>query len=525
MELGHGGMATLHLARLRGPETFEKLLALKVVHTHLAQDPTFQKMFLDEARIAALIHHPNVATTFDMGDAGGTHFIAMEYVHGESLTGLLRQAARTDYWIPWPFAVRIVADAAAGLHAAHELCSRSGEPLNVVHRDVSPQNILISYDGHVKVVDFGVAWATEKLVHTETGAIKGKISYLSPEQLEGVPPDRRSDIFSLGIVLFETVCQQRLFTADTDLAALFKVREARIPRPTSIRPDLPAELERFILRALDRDPGKRFQTAQEMVSYLEQLLVSHQEAISDERLSRLMEDLFAGRREKKDRLLRAVLDGEVTTRRPAAPSEESGTQSIGPAEVVSVGGVDRRRPALVAAGLAGALIAVALAVGAGYLFGGRPPARTPHQSVPTTAPPAPDATATGARPAPARPMDLAPHLVYLSVTVWPQTADVTLSFRGMKHRTTAFKAVLPRSHETVFLDVTAPGFVSQRVAIVPVTDSDLTISLVSLAGLAPHGPDAAVSARPRPRIRRRRVRRPRPRPRRAGGSPLRDLID
>jgi len=206
MEISHGGMATLYLARMSGPQSFEKLVAVKRIHDHLAKERQFVEMFFDEARIAARIEHPNVASIFDLGEMDGIFYLAMEYVHGENLKDVIRESIRQHIAIPWTIIVTIVAEAARGLHAAHELKNSEGRLLGVVHRDVSPQNIVVSYDGHVKVIDFGVAYAAERVTHTEEGSVKGKLAYMSPEQVAGEPVDRRSDIFSLGIVLHEALC-------------------------------------------------------------------------------------------------------------------------------------------------------------------------------------------------------------------------------------------------------------------------------------------------------------------------------
>jgi len=234
MQMGTGGMATLYLARIRGPKNFEKLLAIKKIHEHLLGNAEFISMFRDEARIAALIHHPNVVSTYDLGEIDGAYFIAMEYVHGQTLRDVVKAALRRKDPLDWANAVRIVSDVAKGLHAAHELRSHEGEPLGVVHRDVSPQNVLVSYDGHVKLADFGVAYAAEKMTDTGAGMLKGKVSYMSPEQASGNVIDRRSDIFSLGTVLFEAVTQQRLFKEDTEAATLQTVRVADVPLITSV---------------------------------------------------------------------------------------------------------------------------------------------------------------------------------------------------------------------------------------------------------------------------------------------------
>jgi serine/threonine protein kinase len=294
--LASGGMADLYLARLEGEEGFKRIVAIKVIHSHLSQQEQFVKMFIDEARLASRISHPNVALTLDLGRVESKHFIAMEYVDGESLSAVLRRVRP-----PLHYAARIVSDAAAGLHAAHDLCGEDGELLGVVHRDVSPQNLMISYDGAVKVVDFGVARARGSLHTTSEGELKGKFGYMSPEQFsdpQGV--DRRTDVFALGIILYETTTWRRLFKAENEAATVNRVLNGKIELPTGLIASYPEELERIVMRALDRDPDSRYQTAQELHDDLERFVLSVGESASSSTIAKMMRKVFADRiRDKK----------------------------------------------------------------------------------------------------------------------------------------------------------------------------------------------------------------------------------
>jgi serine/threonine-protein kinase len=288
--LASGGMANLYLARLGGRGGFIKDVAIKRIHEHLSENAEFIQMFVDEARIAARITHPNVVQVLELDYVDEAAFIAMEYVNGESLLELIKRAK------PRPaLAARIVAQAAAGLHAAHGLRDHSGEPLGVVHRDVSPQNILVGYEGAVKVVDFGVAKARDNIHTTTVGTVKGKLAYMSPEQVQSKPLDRRADLFALGIVLYETTTHRRLFKADTAQGTMVRVVKGEITPPSLIREDYPAELEAIVMKALERDPERRYQTAEEMQEALETYLSASEHLVLASAVGKLMRKVFPDR--------------------------------------------------------------------------------------------------------------------------------------------------------------------------------------------------------------------------------------
>ena len=258
-----GGMATLFLGRRVGPAGFARLVAIKVVHAHLASNPAFVEMFLDEARLAARIQHPNVVHTEELGEALGMYYLAMEYVRGCTLSQFLARLAEQDRTLAPEIAAHIVMRLADGLHAAHEVRDEAGHALGVVHRDVSPQNVLLSYDGQVKLIDFGVAKSAGRSTETTGGFLKGKISYMSPEQAWGRAIDRRADVYALGIVLWECLTQRRLFDAHDDDAALERVRAPHVGLPSRFAPAVSLGLDCAVLTALAVPPEARFQTAQE----------------------------------------------------------------------------------------------------------------------------------------------------------------------------------------------------------------------------------------------------------------------
>jgi len=302
LPVAQGGMARVWAARQVGTRGFQKVVAIKTIMPALAADAEFERMFLDEARIAAAVHHPNVCEIHDLGEAGNVLFLAMEWVDGVSLLTLFKARPRTP--LEDAVAVRIIADACAGLHAAHELRDEHGLPLGVVHRDVSPHNVLVSINGQVKVADFGVAKAMG-LEHAPTmaGQLKGKVAYMSPEQAIGeTTVDRRSDIFSLGAVLYEALTGHRAWAGANDVARLQNLLAGNIISPRQVRPDIPKELESILAYALAVHPGRRYQNAEQMRMALEQFLVSRNMMVSASNIANTVRQLCG--REIEDRQAR-----------------------------------------------------------------------------------------------------------------------------------------------------------------------------------------------------------------------------
>jgi serine/threonine protein kinase len=263
-EIASGGMATVHLGRVVGAAGFARAVAIKRLHPQFARDPEFVSMLIDEARLAARVLHPNVVATLDVVNEGRELFLVMEYVAGCALSTLLESVRADGERIPPPVAIAIISGVLFGLHAAHEATTEAGEPLCIVHRDVSPQNVLIGVDGVPRVHDFGIAKAVGRVQHTREGQLKGKLRYMAPEQLRGDDVERRADIYSAAVVLWETLTNQRLFTAPNDAALFGKVLEGVVAPPSQICPDLPQAVDGVLLRALDRDPAKRHATAREL---------------------------------------------------------------------------------------------------------------------------------------------------------------------------------------------------------------------------------------------------------------------
>src|SRR6201996_8296521 len=299
-EIGVGGMASVHLARMDGPGGFQKWVAIKRIHPHLVEDDQFVDMFLDEARIAAGINHANVAQVFDLGKDDNTYWIAMEYLHGEPLREIMRRAEDRGTRISPELAARICSDAAEGLHAAHELRGKNGQLLGLVHRDVTPHNLFLTYDGYTKVVDFGIAKVADRLSSTRAGTLKGKLAYMSPEQVRGAEVDRTTDIFALGVVLWEVTTNQRLFRMDTDLDTLEKVQACVVPPPSSIVPGYSKHLEEIVLTALARDKEDRYQTARAFSRALQTYLVRSGHFVGPEEVAQFVRTIFADRIQKRE---------------------------------------------------------------------------------------------------------------------------------------------------------------------------------------------------------------------------------
>jgi len=268
-EVAAGGMATVHYGRLIGPVGFARTVAIKRLLSHLALDPDFVRMFVREARLAARVSHPNVVPILDVVEGEGDLLIVMEYIRGESLSRLLRVAKRQGKDVPLSIVTGIMCGVLEGLHAAHEAVSERGEPLGIVHRDVSPQNILVGVDGVPRVLDFGVAKATSRASESKADHIKGKISYMAPEQLAHGEIDRRTDIFSASVVLWQALAGEKLFQGDDVSALVHAVIADPIRPPSEKNPKVPQMLDGIVLKGLDREAKHRFESAQEMAIALE----------------------------------------------------------------------------------------------------------------------------------------------------------------------------------------------------------------------------------------------------------------
>jgi serine/threonine-protein kinase len=295
-KLAEGGMAEIFLAKLLGADGFERNVVIKRMLPHLSAISDFVEMFRDEARLAAKLSHPNIVQIQELGFTEGCYYICMEYLAGEDFSTTLRVAGRRRQYVPYPVVLRVLIDAARGLHYAHEFCNEAGLPLNIVHRDISPSNLYLTYQGQVKVLDFGIAKAESRLANTRTGVVKGKYMYMAPEQAQGKEVDRRADVFALGVSLYEALTHVRPFSRENDLAVLNALLQGDFKRPRQLRPDLPEELEAIILKAMAFNAEARYPTAEAFAEDLEAFLGEHLSASGTSQLAAFLRGHFGEER-------------------------------------------------------------------------------------------------------------------------------------------------------------------------------------------------------------------------------------
>lgn len=314
--LGFGGMAEVFLAFTSGPGGVRKLCVVKRLHRHLRHTKDFVRMFLDEARLAARLNHPNVVQTYELGEIDGAYFIAMEHLQGQSLDRLmrLRNKGNPKQW--YQIIARVIVDALEGLHYAHELTDFDGTPFNIIHRDISPQNIFVTYEGISKVLDFGVAKASTQMDATESGVLKGKCSYVAPEQAYGESVDHRVDLWSMGVVLWEALTSRRLFKAKTNAATLLEVLTSQIPLVMDAAPGVSLTLGQVVEKALQRKPDKRYSTAQEMRIELEWFFREIADPISREAVGSFVSNAFSEIRSKQAKAVKECLADALASSLP-----------------------------------------------------------------------------------------------------------------------------------------------------------------------------------------------------------------
>jgi serine/threonine-protein kinase len=389
--LGEGGMAKVLLAFTTSAAGVSKLAVIKLLRPELGGDPSFVQMFLDEARLAALLSHPNVVHTYEIGSDAGEHFLVMEYLEGQALSTIYKKISRAE--MPLELQLHVLSELLNGLDYAHDLTDRRGEPLHVVHRDVSPQNVMVTYDAHVKVLDFGIAKAMSNQTATLTGTLKGKVAYIAPEQAMGLPVDRAADVFGVGVMLWEALAGRRIGQGCSDVTLLTRRLAREEPRVAEIAPSVDPKLAEICDRAMAFDAKDRFPSCGAMRDALEAFLPASGRRDRARALAKLVRETFAEEREKQRVLVEAALTGtnlsmsaifpahrERTPGRERTPSGHSAPSdvSVQPApNTVPAPAASPRRTGRAFA-IAGALAAIAIALGAyARSRGARPAADTP----------------------------------------------------------------------------------------------------------------------------------------------------
>jgi eukaryotic-like serine/threonine-protein kinase len=404
-EIAAGGMATVHIGRLLGPVGFSRTVAVKRMHANLAKDPEFVSMFLDEARLAARIRHPNVIGTLDVVALSGELFLVMEYVHGESLFRLMKSTREAESPIPLPIVSAIMVGVLDGLHAAHEATNEREEPLGIVHRDVSPHNIIVgAKDGLARVLDFGIAKAADRAHSTRDGQIKGKLSYMAPEQLASEDVDRRADVYSASVVLWEAIAGRRLFAGDSELKSMVtKVLSADAEPPSRYRREVPPALDEIVLRGLEKDAAKRTGSTREMARALQKLVP----AAPASEVAEWVESIagtFIDERARRVALIEQATPTHLTRTSVAPPSAVDPKRTEGPTLAGTTVSAKRRvawNRYLVVGGVAAALVATTVLVGARHGPASAPAADASSAATllpPPSVPPDPSATESDDRP-------------------------------------------------------------------------------------------------------------------------------
>ena len=501
--IAFGGMAEIYLARELGSQGTQRMMVIKRVLPHVAEDDTFVQMFRDEARLAMQLNHPHICHVYSFGEAEGTYYLAMEWVNGTPLSKLIRRARKTG-GMPIPIALKIIAQVAEALDYAHRACSPSGEPLGVVHRDVSPQNVMVSYDGVVKLLDFGIAKATSHSTRTEAGVIKGKFAYMSPQQCVGEPIDARADIFALGICLFEALAGKNPFRRKTEFETMTKIVGDPTPDVLSRRAEVPEAIASVIEKALMKQPERRYQSAGEMQLALEQVIASSGELVNAARVGEYVRTLFAD--DVRDG---PQLDTKLGVHGPGSSSEESltgdsqrppppGSTELDavavPAPIAPPGPPPKRRRGLLLPLLALLALSVFLAGGGAlaWVFLGQPP--EPDPEPPAVAEPAPPPTEVV--PAPTPPVEEPASTGSLFVESDPPGARIELDGDDVAGRTPLdIGMVSPGVHE---LRISLDGHVAWQGNAVVMAGRRATITRSLERQRAPTRPPGHLSLNTRP---------------------------
>ncbi len=515
-ELGSGGMATVYLAVVRGPSGFSKLVVVKVLRSHLGQDPETVSMFLDEARLAARLHHPNVVQTNEVGAEAGQHLLVMEYLDGVTLNELLDRARRRGTPLPMGMHLRIIHEALNGLHYAHELADFDGSPLELVHRDISPHNLFVTFDGQAKVLDFGIAKVANSSHDTRTGVIKGKIRYMSPEQIAGDRVDRRADIFSVGAMLWEAATGERLWKGRSDVEIMTRVVNGAIPAPRESDPRANELLDRICRKALAINRDDRYATCLDLQADLEKLLDELGDRSNSRTIGRFLNETFEETRQERKKMIELQLSaggsgaypGSLSSPDiPALPGYSSGSHSVDRGRPDTSSG-SRERPvegAVAAEGNGGRGARLAITLGL-VALGAVAAIALPRLFAREAAPTAPVATSAPATTS-ASVATCAVATEPTTVVSAPAAKDVTLAIRtepatanvfldGAQLASTPFKRTFPRDGASHVLRAEAAGFVAKTMTVTADADRDVVLALDRIGAAPKYTPPTATTTAP-----------------------------
>lgn len=509
-ELAVGGMAEILLARRVGPSGFERPVVIKRILPHLSRLESFVSMFLDEARIAASIRHPNVIHVEELERDTDGLYLVMEYLEGESVSGLLRRLCVRDETLDRTLAAYIIAECCAGLHAAHEMVDADGHAQNVVHRDISPQNLFVTYDGRIKVLDFGIAKAADRITRTEAGQMKGKLAYMSPEQCDSKPLDRRSDIFSLGVVLYELSTGRRLFDRDNPLETVRAIgTQAAVVPPTRLDETYPPALERVCMRALSVSPDDRYQTMLEMRRDLHAIVHAPSDGSEPgEKLTQVMQTIFGERAAEKRATLQRLRAGSRPKNVPRGEVDEGVELARVPTDISASSQIaatiaqpsaqkgrrkTRRWMPIV-------LLALGVGTGTTLIRVSARQSASEHAASPVSL--LASSTSGALSPSALSAAPSAPSIAAdVGVHVDTRPSDVSVSIGGRDVGTTPLDLRIPRADAGVLLELHRDGYVSSTERIFTDHDQYLRIDLVPKTKVSRGSSPPAVapiSAKPNP---------------------------
>ncbi len=455
--LGAGGTASVYLAREATDEGQGRLVGLKVIHDHLIEEADFVRMFIDEANLVRRMSHPNVVRVYEFGQEGESLYLAMEYLHGQPLSRLFERLAEQGQRLPFDLVMWIGARAADGLHHAHQLLGDDGQPLGVIHRDVSPQNVFVTYAGEVKLIDFGIAKAQGRLAKTTLGRIKGKFSYMAPEQVLGNAFDQRADLFALGATLYELTVGVRLFAGDDQTETLQKLLFEKIPDPAEQAPDVPLELSSIIRKALAPEPEDRYRTAAEISRDLDAVLATRGMPNGQPALARVMTTIFAQDMRDRSKAIERLRGFPGAGDQVARSSSVRITDEVGtPGGVASVPTGARRRTRTAVLWAIGGVVALGMVVVTGAVW-----FRTDE-------------------PAPV----VVPARVTLDIKVRPPVeATITVGDHVVEGNST--RTSVDRGDGTVEVSVEAEGYETAKVEVVADRDQLVVVPLVRVPPVVP----------------------------------------